>query len=287
MTLLAVVIFSAAMLFTSCKKEVSANTAVVPAGKQQVTIYMNDDPANYSKVMVDIQRVEIKTDTGRNHHDDRYYDGDDDSDDDRNGHDSYGQWETLKVTPGVYDLLRLRNGVDTMLANGNSWKGRISKIRITLGTNSTLWTDAIHNFPLSICESKPYVYIKVASNTIDTLAGGAIKLRIDFDIAKSIKNKNGGYCLRPQIKCYSERNTGSVEGKVFPKDAKAMVAVFNATDTAYAFPEDGGEYKIKGIKEGAYSIRFDATSPYLDSTITNIRVRKGEDTKVSTVTLRK
>lgn len=284
---MAVLFFATSFLNTSCKKEVSTNNPGTIAGQQKVTIYMNDDPANYSKVMVDIQQIAIKTDTGSQYHDDRYYDEDDDSDDDRHGHDSYGQWDTLKVSAGVYDLLRLRNGVDTLLASGYSWKGRISKIRLTLGTNNTVWTDATHSNPLTICEGKPYAYVKVGANTIDTLPGGAIVLRIDFDIAKSIRNKNGGYCLKPEIKAYSEHNSGSIEGKILPKDAKAMVTVFNATDTAYALPGLEGEYKIKGLKEGTYSVRFIATLPYLDTTLHNIKVLKGEDTKVATVTLRK
>lgn len=238
-------------------------------------------------MLVDIQRVEVKTDTGSDHHDDRYFDGDEDGDDDHHGHDRYGQWDTLKVRPGVYDLLRLRNGVDTLLANGHAWKGRISKIRITLGSNSTLWTDSTHHYPLSVCENKPYVYVKVNAGNIDTLPGGAVRMRIDFNVSKSIKEKDGGYCLKPEIKAYSERNTGSIEGKLFPKEAKAMVTVFNATDTAAAFPESDGKYKIKGLKEGTYSIHFDATLPYLDSTISNIMVYKGKETEVANVTLRK
>ncbi len=286
-TIIAVLLFATGLLFTSCQKDAPANSAVTTAGKQNVSIYMNDDPARYFKVLVDIQRVEVKTDTGASHHDDHYYDGDDDSDDDHRGHDGYGKWDTLNITPGLYDLLRLRNGADTLLANGSSWKGRISKIRITLGSNSTVWTDAGTNFPLTICEGKPYVYVKVGANSIDTIAGGAIVMRIDFDVARSIKNKNGGYCLKPEIKAYSGRSTGSVEGKILPKDAKAMVTIYNSTDTAYAIPGSEGEYKIMGLKEGAYTIKFAATLPYLDTVISNIIVKKGEDTKVQTVTLKK
>ncbi|MEP7109551.1 MAG: DUF4382 domain-containing protein [Ferruginibacter sp.] len=285
--LIALILMAATLLLTSCQKDLPANNTPLPAGQQKVTIYMNDDPANYFKVLVDIRLVEVKTDTGRNHHDDFYYAGDDDNDDDNYGHDSYGQWDTLNIIPGIYDLLRLRNGADTLLAKGNSWNGRISKIRITLGSNSTLWTDNVNNFPLTICNSKPYVYVKVAANTIDTLAGGEVIMRIDFDVAKSIKNKGGDYCLKPEIKAYSEHTTGSIEGKVLPKEANAMVTVFNATDTAHAFPGNEGEYKIKGLKEGTYSVHFVATSPYLDSTISNIMISNGKETKLQNVMLRK
>jgi len=285
--IIALVFISLLLIFTSCQKELSEGNATIPAGKQQVALYMNDDPANYFKVLIDIRQVEVKIDTGSHRHDDRFYDDDDDNDDDHHSHDGYGQWDTLDVKPGVYDLLRLRNGVDTLLATGFPLKGRISKIRITLGTGSTVWIDSTRNFPLSICDNKPYAYVKTMANTIDTLAGGAIKMRIDFDIAKSIKQKNGTYCLKPSIKSYSEHQTGEIEGKILPRDAKVMVTVFNATDTAYALPSHEGEYKIRGLKAGTYSVYFDAAAPYTDSTISNIKIVKGEDTKLPTVTLKK
>ena len=69
--------------------------------------------------------------------------------------------------------------------------------------------------------------------------------------------------------------------------AGAIVRVYNATDTASAFPEKDGKYKVRGLKEGTYSITFLASNGYKDSTISNISVSKGKDTKVATVTLKK
>jgi hypothetical protein len=287
LALIAILILSTSLLFTACQKDISASNTIVPAGTQSVAIYLNDDPANYYKVLVDIQQIEIKVDTGSQHHDDNYYETDEDNDDDHNGHDNFGQWDTLNVKPGLYDLLQLRNGVDTLIASGYPLVGKISKIRITLGSSSTVFTDSANSFPLSICNNKPYVYVKTNSNTIDTLPGGIIKLRIDFDIAKSIKFKDGIYCLKPELKAYCDKNTGSIEGKIYPKDAIATVTVFNETDTAYAMPWHEGEYKIKGLKAGVYSAKFSATSPYMDTTITGIIVNRGRETKLGNTILRK
>ncbi len=80
---------------------------------------------------------------------------------------------------------------------------------------------------------------------------------------------------------------GKIEGKVFPHDALPFVKVFNATDSASAIPENDGEYKIRGLREGMYSIKFTGSKGYRDTTISNIQVQKGRETHISNITLRK
>jgi hypothetical protein len=285
-TIILSVLIVAVISLVSCQKNTDIKNEI-PAAKQKVSLYLNDDPSyNFTKVFVDIRYVEVKVDTGtivNTHHED-----DENGDDDHSDHDSYGQWDTLSVNPGVYDLLRLRNGVDTLLANGYVWHGRITKVRLTLGNNNSVWTDSTHSAPLIMCENSPYVYAKLGPNTIDTLPGGQIQIHIDFDVTKSIKKENGMYCLKGELKAYSHNSTGKIEGKIFPKEARPLIRAFNSTDTAYAVPfEDDGEYKITGLKEGVYSIFYDATAPYIDTTITNVRVYKGVETKIASITLRK
>ena len=137
---------------TACKKENSAsNDSPVPAGKQNVSVYLNDDPIPHVlKVLVDIRYVEVKVDTGRAHHDDDFYNDDHDRDNDHHDGDHFGKWDTLSVTPRVYDLLRLKNGTDTLIGSGLTNLGKITKIRITLGNDNVIWTDSTHSFPLPI-----------------------------------------------------------------------------------------------------------------------------------------
>lgn len=274
-----------ALAVVSCKKETSTSTTV-PAGKQSVAVYLNDDPVpNLLKVLVDIRYVEVKVDTGNVQHDDDYYNGDNDGDNDHQHHDRYGRWDTLSVTQRIYDLLKLKNGVDTLIANAYANIGKITKVRITLGNNNTVWTDSTHSYPLPLCDNNPYLYVKVRSNSIETLPGGQVRIRIDFDVAKSIEFENGIYCLKPKLKSYSDNTTGKIEGIVKPRAAHALVKVYNATDTAYAIPEEDGEYKIRGLKPAIYSVLYKATAPYRDTTINNIQVTAGQETKLPLVTL--
>lgn len=284
--LLAVLIW--ATLLPSCQKENTTLVDMAPEGMQKLSLYLNDDPDfNFVKVLVDIRYVEIKTDTGRiGHHDD-----DDDDDDDHHGHDSHGQWDTLNINPGVYDLLRLRNGIDTLLGTGYVLNGQITKVRFTLGNNNSVWTDSTHSQSLGFCDGRPYVYVRINNNQIDTLPGGGIVLRLDFDIKKSINRRSGNYCLRPHIRAYSNQHDGEIEGEVRPRQANAQIMVFNATDTLYAIPDyddddEEGEFKIKGIRPGTYSVLYDAAAPYRDTTLHNIVVQGNEDTELPDIRLR-
>ena len=269
------------IVFNSCQKD----NIPVADGKQQVQVYLNDDPSyNFTKVLIDIQYVEVKIDSshGNGHH----HEDDNDGDDDHHGCDDFGQWDTLGVTPGVYDLLRLRNGVDTLLATGLVGQGRITKIRFTLGTNNSVWTDSTHSEPLGICDGRPYVYVKLLTNSIDTLPGGQSVIHIDFNVQKSIKRRNGHYCLQPELRSYCHSSSGEIEGKISPHNIVTLIKAYNGTDTAYAVPFPwNGEFKIRGLNAGTYSVQYDPISPYQDTLITNVQVHNGQETQLPNIIL--
>lgn len=272
----------------SCTKNQSITSNSAPVGKQSVSVYLNDDPIpNLQKVLVDIRFIEVKVDTGTLQHDDSYYNDDLDANNDLKDHDQYGKWDTLSITPRVYDLLKLRNGADTLVANSFAHIGKITKLRFTLGPNDTVWTDSTHSYPLSLCDNNPYIYARVKKDMIDSLPGGKVRLKIEFDVAKSIEFENGQYCLNPNLKCYSDNNSGKIEGNAEPEEAEAKIMVYNATDTSFAIPEDDGEFKISGIKPAMYSVLYKATAPYIDTTLNNIEVKAGQEISLPDITLHK
>jgi hypothetical protein len=124
---------SSVFVFNACTKEFSGSGAK----KEELAVYLTDHPADFEKLLVQINAVEVKLDTSSHKDDDSWGDRsgsrDDEDDDHHLGHDEFGQWDTLRVVPGNYDLLTLRNGVDTLLAQGNII-GKVRKVRITIGT---------------------------------------------------------------------------------------------------------------------------------------------------------
>lgn len=281
---------SVAVVFTvACKKQ--SSTGSIPAGRQSVALYLNDDPvSNLKNVFVDIRYVEVKVDTGAVQHEDSYYDDDHEGDSSdivgvRHDCDRFGEWDTLHITPGVYDLLRLKNGVDTLLAKGLAYTGKVTRLRITLGSGSTIVTDSAQTYPLGICDGKPYVYVRVISNDLDNLGGGQYRVRVDFDLARSIEYENGHYCLQPKLSSYSDNMTGRIKGTVGPAQAHAWVMAVNGSDTAYAMPEADGTFQIRGLEPTGYTVHFRATAPYMDSVVYNVAVRAGTVTQMPAVVL--
>ncbi|MFM9909242.1 MAG: DUF4382 domain-containing protein [Chitinophagaceae bacterium] len=279
-------VLAVSLFIASCQKSVTPANNTNSAKK--LSVYLTDDPCQYDSVFIDIRYVEVKIDTSTQHmDDDRYGDNDNDADDDHKHQDQYGKWDTLTIRPGVYNILRLRNGIDTLLATGNLPAGKIRKIRLTLGTNNSL-TKAGVSYPLNLLPgTNNYVYLKIHKEDEDEVATAQSAIWIDFNICESIRLIGGQYYLKPFLKAFSMQQFGKIEGKVFPHDALPFVKVFNGTDSASAMPENDGEYKIRGLRNGVYSIKFTGSNGYRDTTISNIQVQKGIETHIVNITLRK
>lgn len=275
---------SSVFVFNACTKEFSGSGAE----KEQLAVYLTDHPADFEKLLVQINAVEVKLDTSSHKDDDSWGDRsgshDDDDDDHHRGYDEFGQWDTLRVAPGNYDLLTLRNGVDTLLAQGTII-GKVRKVRITIGTVTVVKNGV--SYPVELLPgSRNYIYIRIRDQHMQS-SGSDRKLWIDFDVSRSIVEKNGKYYLRPVLKPFCDKNTGEIEGKVGPKEARAIIRVYNATDTATAIPDRDGEFKVRGLSDGVYSVLYQGANGYRDTTISNVSVSKGRDTELPSVVLRK
>ena len=155
--------------FASCSK----NDNDSPSTLQ---VRMTDAPTALEQVNVDIQSVRIK-----------YRD---------DNNDSTLNWVNLNTTAGIYNLLALQNGVDTLIASGNVPERQIKEIRFVLGPNNTVKNNGIV-YPLTIPSGgESGLKIKLSKNLNKTLE----TVIVDFDAELSIKQEAGGYKLRPVLK---------------------------------------------------------------------------------------
>ncbi|HQI45420.1 MAG TPA: DUF4382 domain-containing protein, partial [Bacteroidales bacterium] len=102
------------MFYSSCKKDQNVTTPV--------KVRLTDAPGNFQQVNVEILGVEFKInkDTEVN----------------------------LNINQGIYNLLDYTNGLDTLIAYADVPSGKLSQIRLILGTNNTVMVDSVI-YPLS------------------------------------------------------------------------------------------------------------------------------------------
>lgn len=162
----------ATLSILSCQKEASDTSGT----NSTLNIRLTDAPTVYEEVNVDIREVRVK-----------FAD---------NGVPGDG-WVTLLTYPGIYNLLALQNGVDTLLATGAYPFRIVKEIRFVLGPANTI-KDAGVLYPLEIPSgSESGLKIKVDKHLQETLE----TIIIDFDAALSVKKEGtGDYKLRPVLR---------------------------------------------------------------------------------------
>jgi hypothetical protein len=255
-----IVCFVACLLFASCNK----NNSNEITGNASMSIYLTDDPSPYDEVNIDIQAVEVNA-----------------SDSTENG------WVELPMPrKGVFNLLHLRNGLDTLLASGLLPAGKISQIRLILGSSNTVVIGGV-SFPMET-PSEQQSGIKLLIKA-DLTPGIDYKVWTDFDAARSIVTTgNGKYILKPVIRVYTKAVSGSIAGIVLPAEADAWIYALSGTNDTMASARPDtltGNFVIQGLDAGNYSLSIDGTNNYNDTLLSNIAVTNGSVTNTGTVLL--
>ncbi len=251
-------IISALLLFTisfiaitGCKK--NANTS-------KVEIRITDSPANYDALNLDIQRVEYHLNQGNQN----------------------SGWSVLDDTPRMIDILKLTNGLDSLIASAEIPSGRISQIRLILGSNNTIVVNGTMRNITVPSGNQTGLKLNVQTNLEAELT---YRFLLDFDVAKSVVvTGNNNYMLKPVIRVIVENNTGSITGTVSPVEAEPVIYVIKGTDTVSTFTNAQGKFLVKGLTIGSYSLKFIPKSNFSEKTITNQNVTVGNVTNVGVVT---
>lgn len=280
-TLIAIV----SLVAVACNKSTSVESG---PGIQQVNFMLTDGPGSYDNVFIDIKSLQIVIDTAREGSRKRDTCNWDHIGSHRESRKDSGLvWTTIPIKAGVYDILKFRNGLDTLFASANVPKGSVRLVRIEFGTNNSVVKDSV-NYPLNLSPNLPnFIVIKLKGHEFEEFASRRHRLWLDFDVSRSIIEANGRFYLIPVMHTFVEKNTASVAGKVKPRDAKAVITLFNNTDTAYALPNKEGEFKMRGLKDGTYKLFVKASNGYRDTTINNVVVVQPKTTSVGVIELKK
>ena len=254
-------------------------------GRSSVNIFLTDDPSLvFDHVFLDINKVEIKVEDDTESRHESEHQGEVDDNDSRG--ETSGGWVSVPIHPGVYDILRFRNGLDTLFGSASFDASRqLKKVRLTLGTNNSVVLNGVSS-PLTLNGNDNFVVIKIDESVVAVNSGGLTNFWIDIDAGRSVRQHGKDFELKPSAKCFSKEKSAGIEGRVLPAAAGAIVMAINGTDTATAKPEDEGEFKFIGLKPGTYTLVYHATANgYLDATVANVVVSGTEDTHVPDMTL--
>jgi hypothetical protein len=160
-------------VMTACRPD-----GVTPSGGEvgYLTIRLTDDPGDYQQVNIDLLQVRARmTPSGGG-----------------------SNWYDLQTQSGIYDLLTLQQGLDTLIVNDSLPPGELEELRLILGDNNTVMIDSVLR-PLKVPSgSSSGLKIKLQQVLVrDSLS----TVLLDFDAGASIVAKgNGGFNLKPVIR---------------------------------------------------------------------------------------
>ena len=222
-----------------------------------LSVRMTDAPGPYNAVYVDIVGVEV---TGTNN-----------------------DAVLLNVNPGIYNLLNFSNGKDTLIGTGTLDVGNVEQIRLILGPNNSVMVNHI-SYPLSTPSAEQSGLKLQVHKTLE--AGVEYEILLDFDANQSIvETGNGTYKLKPVIRTIDNAISGSIKGKITPIGQIATITATSSTSSYSSVVNANGDFLIKGLPAGTYSVTITPVSPLVAVIKTNITVTTGVSTDIGTTTL--
>lgn len=241
-----------AAMFNSCNDDDSTSGS----GDYSYKIRMTDAPGPYSAVNVDIQSVAVI--------------------------DGSGNTVMLDADTGVHNLLDLSNGADILLASRNLEDDEVSKIKITLGNNNSVVVDG-QSYPLTLSAADEAGLTINVNQTLDANANNEILL--DFDANSSVVATSATtYKIDPVIRTIDASVTGSISGDT-NNTSLAVVTAVSASNTMYNTSINAnGNFKLRGLPPGTYTVTVTPVLPLLPSTVTNVVVQANQNTTVSAIT---
>ena len=232
----------------SCSKD-----KVEPTPTYTYNIRMTDIPGPYNAVFIDLQGVEL---TGND-----------------------GHVVLTTVHKGIYNLLDFSGGLDTLIATSTLEFATVQQIRLILGSDNYVVVDSI-SYPLST-PSAEQSGLKIQVHQV--LSADALNsVLLDFDANASIVDEgNGSYTLKPVIRTIETTVSGSIKGRIAPAGLLAFVTA--TSNTSYSSNVNiNGEFLIRGLPSGIYSVTVTPALPLMPITQNNITVSTGITTDTDT-----
>jgi hypothetical protein len=227
----------------------------------RLEVRLTDAPGDYDAVYVDIQGVEVHSSAG----------------------EQASGWKSLDIQSGVYNLLDFTNGVDTLLGSIELPAGRISQIRLKLGSNnSLLMGDDEYDLGTPSAQQSG-LKLNVHATLVE---GVTYTLLLDFDAAKSIvKTGNNSYKLKPVIRVITEATSGAIDGTISNPEASPAVFALAGLDTVATTFADSvtGKFLLRGVPAGTYTVNFAPATGFSIDDVNDVSVTIGNVTHLGEI----
>ncbi|NQD71504.1 DUF4382 domain-containing protein [Sphingobacterium shayense] len=247
-------IVAVALALTSC----STSDNSTPEGTTPVTLKMTDAPAYYDAIVLNIDEIEILTTSGR---------------------------ETIDVDEHPFDILKFRNGRDTVIAEHDVPSGMIQEIRLKLhDEGNTITVDGVTSPLTTPSGQSSGVKLKIQDELIPNIG---YTLLLDFDASKSIhQTGNGKYMLKPVIRAIPVEVTGAIKGMIQPIEAFPHIYAISETDTLGTLADETGAFYFPGVLQGEYKVIIEPSSmDFPTDTIYDVNVSNGMVNDLGTTVL--
>jgi len=245
------------LVFAGCKKDTPSPAS--SGGNSQYNMYMTDAPGSYQQVNVNIINAEVNS--------------------------SVSGWMALTIHPGIYNLLTLTNGKDTLLASGSVPAGAVTQVRLTLGDGNTVMANGTI-YPLQTPSAEQSGLKLNVNQTL--VAGSTYNLTLDFDAGMSVvQTGNGSYILKPVIRAVMAPDNGGIKGIILPVgQVSAVIAVSVSSDSTSTYSSGTtGNFLISVLPTGSYKLIIIPPAPYSTQVLSSIQVQSGYITNVGGINL--
>jgi hypothetical protein len=237
------------MVIVSCSNSKTNQT--------QLNVKMTDAIGDYDAIVLNIKEINVLTSNGNT---------------------------VLPVGNKAFDILKFRNGRDTLIASETVPSGRLQEVRLVLeNTGNYLIKGGVRYDLTTPSGQSSGIKLKVQEELLD---GVAYTLLLDFDAAKSIVSTgNGKYILKPVIRAIPNAVSGAITGTVTPIASYPKIYAINGLDTLGTVIDATGKFYFNGVIEGSYKVEFETSAPYINKTVNGVSVVKGSVTNMGTVTI--
>jgi hypothetical protein len=208
--------------FTSCDKQTGNSNE---AG---ITIKMTDAPGDYAALNVEIERVEIYSESSG--------------------------WVELSNESQIVNVLELTNGVETTLATSTQLEaGLYTQVAVYFGSENSIQVQSNGEYASLEVGGEGMI---VSDIHAEVSASAATEVLLDFNVAESVELVNGEFVLNPVVETIADAETG-IHGQV-EAEGLAHVTLTGAGGSFSAYTDASGFFLIRGMAEGSYTLEIEA-----------------------------